>query len=133
MFPGIKEEDNKDCAGGFYRAIHLDVTLPPAQLRSTELNIMNTGCEIQVTSLLAHAANEIEHDLLDKPLTGEPSAEEMDLRTDSGALTVAGDKIINQLGLGRSVGGKRRTRRRSRINTISLFECGGCLNCLVLR
>lgn len=94
---GVIGEEEKGEPGGYYRATHLDVALDGQQLPRDDRNIADTVCEIQVSSLLAHAANEIEHDLRYKPTTGELSADELELLDGLGALTVAGDKIINQL------------------------------------
>jgi ppGpp synthetase/RelA/SpoT-type nucleotidyltranferase len=93
----IVHEEKKDEPGVFYRATHLDIVLDAQQLSPDEANIAETVCEIQVSSLLAHAANEIEHDLVYKPSTGQLSVEETELLEGLGALTVAGDKYINQL------------------------------------
>jgi ppGpp synthetase/RelA/SpoT-type nucleotidyltranferase len=76
---GARREEDKQRAGGYYRATHLDVIVDGHQLAAGQSNIADTVCEIQVSSLLAHAADEIEHDLRYKPTVGELGSEETEL------------------------------------------------------
>ncbi|MBA3890429.1 MAG: RelA/SpoT domain-containing protein [Gemmatimonadaceae bacterium] len=63
-------------SGRFYRATHLDVALPEEELIGSFDNVRGVRCEVQVCSMLAHVWNEIEHDLVYKPLMGPVSIEE---------------------------------------------------------
>lgn len=93
--------DNKDEAarerGSFYRATHCQVSLRQDVLVGTYENLHGLSCEIQVCSLLAHAWNEIEHDLGYKPLSGKLSALEGQLLEVLGRQTEAGDIVISAL------------------------------------
>jgi len=54
-------------------------------------------CELQITSLLAHVWNEIEHDTIYKNLSGNLSGLEHDAIDSLGLLLKTGDKIIKSL------------------------------------
>jgi len=60
-------------------------------------NLLDTPCEIQVCSLLAHVWNEIEHDLGYKPASGDLSEEEREYLAELAQKTREGDKIISRL------------------------------------
>lgn len=81
----------------FYRATHCEVFLRPEELVGTYSNLLDTTCEIQVCSMMAHVWNEIEHDLGYKPLSGELSPPEQELLGSLGHLSRSGDGIISQL------------------------------------
>lgn len=56
--------DRKDPFRNGYRGTHCQVRLPPYLEGTPDVaNIWDTSCEIQVCSMLAHAWNEIEHDI----------------------------------------------------------------------
>jgi ppGpp synthetase/RelA/SpoT-type nucleotidyltranferase len=80
----------------FYRATHLEVSLPLQDIVGTYLNVDGVPCEIQVCSMMAHVWNEIEHDIGYKP-TGELSVIERDTLVNIGHLTRSGDGMISQL------------------------------------
>lgn len=87
------QKDNSN----FYRATHMQVCLSPEQLVEPNDNLKGDHCEIQITSMLAHVWNEIEHDIRYK---GDPRAlsEDEILSLDSlGLLTKSGDHIISTL------------------------------------
>jgi hypothetical protein len=84
-------------AGRFYRATHCDVVLPDEHVSGTNANLRNVRCEIQVSSMLAHVWNEIEHDLVYKPMTGDVSTEEREALRALGHLTVAADLVVQEL------------------------------------
>lgn len=81
----------------FYRATHCDVVLTDEYVSGANGNVRNVCCEIQVTSMLAHVWNEIEHDLIYKPLTGDVSEEEREALRALGHLTVAADLLVQEL------------------------------------
>jgi ppGpp synthetase/RelA/SpoT-type nucleotidyltranferase len=81
----------------FYRATHCVVVLRPDDLNERLANLEDTPCEIQVCSLLAHVWNEIEHDRVYKPLTGELSDDERAALAQLGHLVRAGDGAITTL------------------------------------
>jgi ppGpp synthetase/RelA/SpoT-type nucleotidyltranferase len=89
--------DIKDAERGFYRATHCQVYLPESELVGTYDNLKGLGCEIQVSSMLAHVWNEIEHDLRYKPQMGLPSRRENEYLDQLGHLLTAGDGIIMHL------------------------------------
>lgn len=81
----------------FYRATHCQVVLRPDDLNERMANLEDTACEIQVCSMLAHVWNELEHDRVYKPLTGELSEDERDALVQLGHLVRAGDGAISTL------------------------------------
>ena len=85
-------------APSFYRATHCQVWLLPDDLAPPNDNLSSTSCEVQVSSLLAHVWNEIEHDLVYKVLTGQPSQAEYDSLQALGHSIRAGDVQVAQLG-----------------------------------
>jgi ppGpp synthetase/RelA/SpoT-type nucleotidyltranferase len=91
------EIDVKDTGGRFYRATHCGVCLPAQELVGTYENLKGLHCEIQVTSMLAHVWNEIEHDLRYKPQLGTPSEREDELLAELAQLLAAGDVVIQHL------------------------------------
>ena len=89
--------DKKDAADKYYRATHCQVALKPEDLADQNANLEGLTCEIQVCSLLAHVWNELEHDLIYKPTTGELSVREKESLKILGNLTLTGDGVIKQL------------------------------------
>lgn len=81
----------------FYRATHIEVCLPPADLVGTYANVARVPCEIQVCSMMAHVWNEIEHDLAYKPFSGSLSTFERDQLKHLGMMVRTADGIISQL------------------------------------
>jgi hypothetical protein len=71
--------------------------LPDEYIVGDNKNLRDTTCEIQVCSLLAHAFNEIEHDLQYKPKSGEISDEEKELLDQLGLITKSGDITIKHI------------------------------------
>ncbi len=96
QIPEIDVKDKKE-PGRHYRATHCQIYLPDEDLSGKNENLKGTTCEIQVCSLLAHAFNEIEHDLQYKPLSGTISDLEFKLLDQLGLLTKAGDITIKSL------------------------------------
>jgi ppGpp synthetase/RelA/SpoT-type nucleotidyltranferase len=66
----LRDKPNED---NYYRATHVEVFLPSADLVGTYANVARVPCEIQVCSMMAHVWNEIEHDLGYKPMSGSLS------------------------------------------------------------
>lgn len=93
----VRRIDRKDAGGGYYRATHLDIVIPPSGVTVADRDIAGVACEIQVTSVLAWAANEIEHDLRYKSSSGELSHDEIELLEALGAQMVAADLLVEQL------------------------------------
>lgn len=89
--------DKKDKAEHFYRATHCQVALAEDDLVGRYENLEDLSCEVQVTSLLAHVWNEIEHDLRYKPLTGQISEGEQEWLHHLGAIVKQGDDMIASL------------------------------------
>jgi hypothetical protein len=89
--------EKKDKVGTLYRATHCQVALKEEDLEEPNDNLTGLTCEIQVCSLLAHVWNELEHDLVYKPTTGELSHRENESLSILGNLTLSGDVVIKQL------------------------------------
>jgi ppGpp synthetase/RelA/SpoT-type nucleotidyltranferase len=101
LFDGPKGKpvviEKKDEIGKFYRAMHCQVALKAEDLREPNDNLEGLTCEIQVCSPLAHVWNELEHDLVYKPTTGDLSDRENESLDILGNLTLSGDTVIKQL------------------------------------
>jgi ppGpp synthetase/RelA/SpoT-type nucleotidyltranferase len=94
----VDDKDKYDAhAGTFYRATHCDVVLPDEELAGGYGNLRGVRCEIQVCSMLAHVWNEIEHDLVYKPLSGPISPEERDALKSLGHMLIAADLVLEEL------------------------------------
>jgi ppGpp synthetase/RelA/SpoT-type nucleotidyltranferase len=91
------EVDVKDAPGKFYRATHCQVGIKRDDLTEENDNVEGLLCEIQVCSLLAHVWNELEHDLVYKPMTGKLSTREKESLELLGGNMASGDLIIKQL------------------------------------
>lgn len=89
----------KDAEGeeNYYRATHCQVSLKPEDLEEPNDNLEGLTCEIQVCSMLAHVWNELEHDLVYKPTTGDLSTRERESLSILGNITLSGDLVIKQL------------------------------------
>tara|TARA_R110000803_G_scaffold19786_1_gene51468 strand:+ start:3316 stop:4434 length:1119 start_codon:yes stop_codon:yes gene_type:complete len=96
-----------------YRATHMMVSLRKDDLRGNYANLKCDKCELQITSLLAHVWNEIEHDTVYKPLAGALSEPECDAIDSLGHLTKTGDNIIQSLLHSREL---REDRERQDVN-----------------
>jgi ppGpp synthetase/RelA/SpoT-type nucleotidyltranferase len=94
---GAVEVDEKDEQGNFYRATHCQIVVKPDDLTEQYENLEGLSCEIQVCSMLVHVWNELEHDLVYKPTTGDLSQSETDSLNILGNLTLSGDVVIKQL------------------------------------
>lgn len=90
--PRIKSNDQNH-----YRATHMMVAVNDGDCVGEFSNLGNDKCELQITSLLAHVWNEIEHDTVYKDLTGELSDLEREAINSLGNLTKTGDSIIKSL------------------------------------
>jgi len=93
---GVSPE-KKDGPDTLYRATHCQVYLKAEFIAGSNRNLGEVACEIQVCSLLAHAWNEIDHDLNYKPLTGALGSSEIVLIKALSNQMLAGDGIIEQL------------------------------------
>ena len=80
-----------------YRATHMMIALNKSDCVGQFSNLGSDKCELQITSLLAHVWNEIEHDTVYKNLTGELSDLEREAIDSLGNLTKTGDSIIKSL------------------------------------
>lgn len=92
----VEIKDRNGDSGRYYKATHCQVALP-AQYLTDNFNLRNTTCEIQISSLLSHVYNEIEHDLQYKPRKGTLSHEEKLLIDELGLITKSGDIVIQRL------------------------------------
>lgn len=81
----------------FYRATHMQVGLRPEHLTDGYLNLKGSHCEIQITSMLAHVWNEIEHDMRYKGDSRALSDDEVLMLDSLGLMTKSGDHIISGL------------------------------------
>jgi len=90
--PRIKQ-DNKN----HYRATHMQICLRKDHLSKDEVATLRDSCELQITSMLAHVWNEIEHDTIYKEKSGKLSTEEKRAINSLGLLTQTGDNIIQSL------------------------------------
>ena len=80
-----------------YRATHMMLAVHEDDLSGEFSNLKNDKCELQITSLLAHVWNEIEHDTVYKNLSGDLSILEKESINSLGNLTRTGDAIIKSL------------------------------------
>ena len=80
-----------------YRATHMMIGVNESDCVGQFSNLGGDKCELQITSLLAHVWNEIEHDTVYKVLTGELSNFEREAIDSLGNLTKTGDSIIKSL------------------------------------
>lgn len=94
-----KEEDTriKLDSKNHYRATHMQICLLDDQLTGNLKNLKNDQCELQITSMLAHVWNEIEHDTIYKAKSGDLSNAERRAIDSLGLLTKTGDNIIESL------------------------------------
>lgn len=90
--PRIKSKEQNH-----YRATHMMIAVNESDCVGQFSNLGSDKCELQITSLLAHVWNEIEHDTVYKNLTGELSDLEREAIDSLGNLTKMGDSIIKNL------------------------------------
>lgn len=97
----IEEKENdtriKGDPNNFYRATHMQICLKEADLVGDNANLNMDHCELQITSMLAHVWNEIEHDIVYKGDKSELLEEERLALNSLGLLTKSGDNIIASL------------------------------------
>jgi ppGpp synthetase/RelA/SpoT-type nucleotidyltranferase len=101
-FESVKKElEDKRIAqdnSNFYRAIHMQICLTSDMLKmNLYSNLKADHCELQITSMLAHVWNEIEHDIVYKSNGKIVSAEERLALDSLGLLTTTGDNIVASL------------------------------------
>jgi ppGpp synthetase/RelA/SpoT-type nucleotidyltranferase len=92
-----RKDKNATDNRNFYRATHIEAFLPEADVIGTYANVSDVPCEIQVSSMMAHVWNEIEHDLGYKPLAGSLSEQERSLLISLGLAVRQGDITIGNL------------------------------------
>lgn len=95
--PRIKGDDRNH-----YRATHMMIALKEPDLVGDLGNLAADRCELQITSMLAHVWNEIEHDTIYKSKQGLLSNAERNAINSLGLLTRTGDEIIESLLYARS-------------------------------
>jgi ppGpp synthetase/RelA/SpoT-type nucleotidyltranferase len=97
----VKEKSDlriKDDIENHYRATHMQICLKDEHIRKEENKPLTLdSCELQITSMLSHVWNEIEHDTKYKTKTGQLSKEEKLAINSLGLLTQTGDHIIRSL------------------------------------
>lgn len=89
--PRIKKDESN------HRATHMQIRLRPSDLTEKSDNLNDDHCELQITSMLAHVWNEIEHDFVykgDKSILGDYERSALE---SLGLLTKTGDNIIVNL------------------------------------
>ncbi len=80
----------------WYRATHLQIGIRPENMVPELENLSDDTCEVQISSLLEHSWNEIEHDIGYKPVV-KPPVNVRELLNDLGRWRQNGDRIIDQL------------------------------------
>ena len=90
--PRIKNDDHN-----FYRATHMQIALHPEYLLGKKIRFKKDHCELQITSMLAHVWNELEHDIAYKGDKKSLSKQEYNAIESLGLLTKSGDNIIESL------------------------------------
>ena len=80
-----------------YRATHMQIRLRTSDLNEKSDNLNDDHCELQITSMLAHVWNEIEHDIVYKGDKSILSDDETSALESLGLLTKTGDNIIVSL------------------------------------
>jgi ppGpp synthetase/RelA/SpoT-type nucleotidyltranferase len=80
----------------WYRATHLQLGIRPERVTPELENLVGDTCEIQVSSLLQHSWNEVEHDIGYKP-TVKPPPNVTELLDKLGRWRETGDQIIDDL------------------------------------
>ncbi|SDN71072.1 RelA/SpoT domain-containing protein [Ensifer sp. YR511] len=88
----VKSDD-----ANYYRASHMQICLRQSDLTGTSENLGDDHCELQITSMLAHVWNEIEHDIVYKGDKAQLSVDEASALESLGLLTKTGDNIIVNL------------------------------------
>lgn len=109
----------KDDSSNFYRATHMQITLKKQDLEGGNSNLAADHCELQITSMLAHVWNEIEHDIAYKVDKTELSTEERSALESLGLLTKSGDNIISTL---ISANNERKAKNQWKACTISTSD-----------
>lgn len=95
----IKENSSriKNNDANYYRASHMQICLRQSDLVGNQDNLKEDHCELQITSMLAHVWNEIEHDIVYKGDHSILSSDEKSAIESLGLLTKTGDNIISSL------------------------------------
>jgi hypothetical protein len=75
----------------------MQIRLKNADLTGNSANLADDHCELQITSMLAHVWNEIEHDIVYKGDRSTLSTDEVSALESLGLLTKTGDNIIVNL------------------------------------
>lgn len=92
----IQGKYNRTFSG--YAATHYRVYMHEELLNDIQqLRYCNVCVEIQVASVLMHAWSEVEHDLVYKPETGEPSMEEYAILDEINGMVLAGEIALQRL------------------------------------
>jgi len=93
-----KDEVGSQKQGQHYRATHMQIALKASDTSQQKLEDLKTAhCELQITSMLAHVWNEIEHDFFYKADKNKVSDAEKQALDSLGMLTRTGDNIITNL------------------------------------
>jgi len=90
-----KARQNKRFDG--YHATHFRVTMRAESLPEADKRFMSARVEIQLGSVLMHAWAEVEHDLVYKPASGEPSTEEHAILDELNGMVLAGEIALERL------------------------------------
>ncbi|MDA9265250.1 RelA/SpoT domain-containing protein [bacterium] len=114
--PRIKHNDKNH-----YRATHMQICLREEDLSKDDADTLRDSCELQITSMLAHVWNEIEHDTIYKEKSGKLSTEEKRAIHSLGLLTQSGDHIIQSLLASRNIR-EENEKRDSQIQNERFFD-----------
>jgi ppGpp synthetase/RelA/SpoT-type nucleotidyltranferase len=90
-----KPRSNKRFDG--YHATHFRVTMRTDSLPEADKRFASARVEIQLGSVLMHAWAEVEHDLVYKPASGKPSAEEHAILDELNGMVLAGEIALERL------------------------------------
>ncbi len=106
-----------------YSAVHLVVRIIDPNLCDEAMAAIPV--EIQITSVLMHAWSEVEHDLMYKKITGEPSEDERQLLKSSLASVMGAEMAIDQI--------RKKIQERNGDDLISPFELNEFIKACVAR
>ncbi|MEO7718604.1 MAG: RelA/SpoT domain-containing protein [Capsulimonas sp.] len=95
-FPPHENDTYKKIFQG-YQAVHYRVKLRADGLGDTQQRYADAAVEVQVASVLMHAWSEVEHDLVYKPFSGDPSVDEHAILDQLNGLVMTGEVALESL------------------------------------
>lgn len=106
-----------------YSAVHLIVKMIDPHPADESMSVIPV--EIQITSVLMHAWSEVEHDLMYKKITGEPSEDEKQLLKSSLASLIGAEIAMDQI--------RKKIQERNGDDLVSPFELNEFIKACVAR